>query len=170
MESGKIKDSQITASSYHDDTVAPSNARLHTNSVQGEHGGVWAAETNRNPQWVQIELGTVKKVTAIATQGNPDMDMWPKTYQILYGDDPNSLTLYGNGKIFIGNTDRNTIVKNILQPPIEAKYIRVLGKSWHTLPSMRTELYGCIAGNCIQSFEKTWIVANRPHGREREYG
>ncbi|KAK3706074.1 hypothetical protein QZH41_014686 [Actinostola sp. cb2023] len=154
MENGKIKDSQITASSYHDDTVAPSNARLHMKSVQGEHGGVWAAETNRNPQWVQIDLGAVKKVTAIAIQGHPDRQMWIKTYQILYGDDPNSLTLYGNEKIFIGNTDSNSVVKNILNPPIEAKYIRVLVKSWHRWPSMRIELYRCIeesAAKCGQN-------------------
>jgi len=158
MENGKIKDSQITASSYYDHTFAPSNSRLHMKSVQGKHGGGWAAETDKDPQWVQIDLGSVKKVTAIATQGHPEeeLDVWTKTYQILSGNDPNSLTLYDNGKLFIGNTDINSVVKNFLDPPIEARYIRVLVKSWHNWPSMRIELYGCIEGNW-HLFQKTLL-------------
>ncbi|KAK3746442.1 hypothetical protein QZH41_005590 [Actinostola sp. cb2023] len=92
----------------------PSNARLH------KSGEAWAAGPSRGPQWLLIDLRTVKEVTAIATQGHPDVQ-WIKTYQILSGNDPNSLTLYGNGKIFTGNTDSNSVVKNLLDPPIEAR-------------------------------------------------
>ena len=135
MKSGEIRNSQITASSHYAkgfDVLA--DARLHM-------------QPSETPQWFQIDLVGVKKVTAIATQGHPVYDQWIKTYQILSGDDPNSLTLYDNGRSFTGNTDSNTVVKNIINPPIEAKYIRVLMKSWHYWPSIRIELYECIEGN-----------------------
>ncbi|KAK3722551.1 hypothetical protein QZH41_002150 [Actinostola sp. cb2023] len=123
MESRKIKDSQITASSYYGTFYYPWNARLHMKSVPEENGGAWAsAGSYYAPHWVQIDLGSVKKVTAIATQGHPDKGQWIKTFQISSGNDPNSLALYDNGKIFTGNTDSNTVVKNIFDPPIEARY------------------------------------------------
>ena len=146
MESGEIKDSQITASSYFDQYY-PWNARLNMKSVPGTISGAWSSGSYSAPHWVQIDLGSVKKVNVIATQGHPDRGQWIKTYQILSGNDPNSLTLYDNGRIFTGNTDRNTIVKNILQPPIVARYIRVLVKSWQLWPVLRMELYGCVPGN-----------------------
>ncbi|KAK3722552.1 hypothetical protein QZH41_002152 [Actinostola sp. cb2023] len=91
-------------------------------SVPEENGGAWAsAGSYYAPHWVQIDLGSVKKVTAIATQGHPDKGQWIKTFQISSGNDPNSLTLYDNGKIFTGNTDSNTVVKNIFDPSIEAR-------------------------------------------------
>jgi len=148
MESGKIKHYQITASSYYGHYYVPWNARLHMKSVAGEHGGAWAAGSLRAPLWVQIDLGSVKKVTVIATQGHPDKGQWVKSYKVLYGNDPKSLTLYGNGKMFTGNTDSNSVVKNIFDPPIKARYIKVLVISWQWWPAMRIELYGC-AGNYI---------------------
>ena len=147
MESGEIKDSQITAHSYYGPMDVPSNARLHMKSVPGEHGGAWASKTLQAPQWVQIDLGSVKKVTAIATQGHPDRAHWVKTYRVLYGHNPNALTWYGNRKLLIGNTDRNSVVKNVFNPPIVARYIRVEVTSRHGWPAMRIELYGCNAGN-----------------------
>jgi len=148
MESGEINNSQITASSYYGTFYYPWNARLHMKSVPEENGGAWAsAGSYYAPHWVQIDLGSVKKVTAIATQGHPDKGQWIKTFQISSGSDPNSLTLYDNGKIFTGNTDSNTVVKNIFDPPIEARYIRVLMMSWQWWPAIRIELYECPSGN-----------------------
>jgi len=147
MENGEIEDSQITAFSHFGQQYVPWNARLHMKSVQGENGGAWASGSYSAPHWVQIDIGTVKKVSAIATQGHPDKGQWIKTYQILSGNDPNSLTLYDNGRIFTGNTDSNSVVKNLLDPPIEARYIRMLMKSWQSWPAVRIELYECPSGN-----------------------
>ena len=37
----------------------------------------------------------------------------------------------------------NTVVYHILNPPIRARYIRVVPVDWHSWISMRMELYGC---------------------------
>ena len=37
----------------------------------------------------------------------------------------------------------NTVVYHVLNPPIRARYIRVVPVDWHNWISMRMELYGC---------------------------
>ena len=139
MESGEIVDSEITASSYHGSGFyAPSNARLHMQPVEGKSDGAWVAGELAVPQWVQIDLGSVKKVTAIATQGHPFKKQWVKGYMVSYGKDPMDFTKYR--KLFRGNTDSNTVVKNKVNPPIEARYIRVVAYKWQWWPAMRIEL------------------------------
>ena len=46
--------------------------------------------------------------------------------------------------MFAGNTNRDSIVRNNLNPPIISRYIRFLPIAWHGHISMRVELYGCI--------------------------
>ncbi|KAI8516785.1 hypothetical protein Bbelb_053660 [Branchiostoma belcheri] len=41
------------------------------------------------------------------------------------------------------NTDRNTPVTNLLDSPIDARYVRFLPQSWKTHMSMRVEVLGC---------------------------
>ena len=46
-------------------------------------------------------------------------------------------------KVFYGNHDSETVVYNVLVPPITARQIRVLPVEWHNQISMRLEIYGC---------------------------
>ena len=50
---------------------------------------------------------------------------------------------------FTGNTDRNTIVRYNLNPPITARFIRFRPVSWTGHISMRAELYGCFSSKII---------------------
>jgi hypothetical protein len=68
------------------------------------------------------------------------------TYSLQYGSDVAKLVDYEKGKIFKGNSDKNTVVLNVLNPPIITRYIRLLPKSWYKHLSMRFELYGCPPG------------------------
>lgn len=65
-------------------------------------------------------------------------------------------------KIFYANHDSETVVYNVLAPPITARLIRILPVEWHNQISMRLEIYGCpgikkeismqnIFGSCLQS-------------------
>ena len=50
-------------------------------------------------------------------------------------------------QIFQANTDRFSIVTNILEPPLKhAKFVRILPQSWHTDISLRFEILGCSTG------------------------
>ena len=46
-------------------------------------------------------------------------------------------------QIFYGNRDSDTVVYNILKPPITAHFIQILPLEWHNHISLRIEIYGC---------------------------
>ena len=52
-------------------------------------------------------------------------------------------------QIFSGNADNNTVVTNELKPALKAKYVRIKPKAWYRWIKIRVELYGCVAGWCV---------------------
>ena len=86
MESRKIPDDHISASSEWDPNHGPSNARLNFQPAGGKTGA-WSAKTNDVNQWLQVDFGDTKKVTAILTQGRAEHDQWVKTYTVSYSQD-----------------------------------------------------------------------------------
>jgi len=90
MESGAIRDGQISASTEYTSNHGAKYARLNRN--QGE--GSWAAETNDQNQWLQVALDNPMKVTAVATQGRGKYDQWVTKYKLQYSDDGKSFQYY----------------------------------------------------------------------------
>ena len=63
-------------------------------------------------------------------------------------------------QIFPGNSDRNSVMKNILSPAISARHVRIHPVSWTNWISMRIELYGCYRGtvfDCKSNVIKLYI-------------
>ena len=83
MESGEIPDSAISASSSANvNSHAPSVGRLHfLMSGSGKYGS-WASGTNNLLQWLQVDFGDWRKITAVATQGRQDSNQWVKLYSL----------------------------------------------------------------------------------------
>ena len=46
-------------------------------------------------------------------------------------------------KTFAANTDRYTVVGHNLDPPIRARYLRIIPEEWQTYIALRAEFYGC---------------------------
>ncbi|XP_077974509.1 lactadherin-like [Styela clava] len=142
IASGEIPISSITASSFHQDcwvTNAPLNSSV-----------AWCAghSTPNNPtDWLQVDLETPTKITGIATQGRFNCcHQFVRTYKISYGNDATELRMYeenGTVKIFPGNSDKNTIVKNYFLKPIIAIYFRIYPVTYNEWMSMRIELLKC---------------------------
>ncbi|KRZ69984.1 Discoidin domain-containing receptor 2, partial [Trichinella papuae] len=69
MESREIADEALTASSSFDESsVGPQNARIRTEQL----GGAWCPRRQIRPdvhEWIQVDLGAARIVTAIETQG-----------------------------------------------------------------------------------------------------
>ncbi|XP_031562905.1 uncharacterized protein LOC116298543 [Actinia tenebrosa] len=139
MQSRAIPDSRITVSSKWDSNHGPDRARLGA-TRSGRKIGAWSAKSNDAGQWIQVDLGKVTKVTRIATQGRSDYSQWVKTYLLQYSTNGVQFSNYG---LLTGNKDRNTISGHLLDPPVIARYIRVLPKTWYAHISMRLEVYGC---------------------------
>jgi len=88
MQDLDIPDSAITASSsYNAVSYAPCVGRLHFLSSGSGKYGSWAAGTNNEFQWLEIDLGSWTKISAVATQGRQDSDQYVKTYTLSFSYD-----------------------------------------------------------------------------------
>ncbi|KAG8515743.1 Coagulation factor V, partial [Galemys pyrenaicus] len=150
MESGKIENKQITASSFKKswwgDYWEPSLARLN---AQGRVNA-WQAKANNIKQWLQIDLLKIKKITAIVTQGCKSLssEMYVKSYTIQYSDQGVEWKSYRQkfsmvDKIFEGNSNVKGHMKNFFNPPIISRFIRIIPKTWNQSIALRLELFGC---------------------------
>ena len=86
MESGLIKDAQISASSQWDGNHAAIQARLNFKAGGGKAGS-WSARRNDKSQWIQVALPGYTKVTRFATQGRNGFDQWVTKYELQYSED-----------------------------------------------------------------------------------
>ncbi|XP_054830715.1 discoidin, CUB and LCCL domain-containing protein 2 isoform X2 [Eublepharis macularius] len=152
MESGVIADSQINASSFLEwpeqigqpNTWRPERARLK------RLGHSWAALTNDEYQWLQIDLNKEQRITGIITTGSTlaEYYYYVSAYRILYSSDAQKWTVYREpgverDKIFQGNTGYYQEVRNNFIPPIIARFVRINPLKWHQKIAMKVELLGC---------------------------
>ncbi|CAH3171312.1 unnamed protein product [Porites evermanni] len=124
METKNITDRQITASTEYNAGTGATNGRLNFKPGGGK-SGAWSARQNDVHQWLQVDLEGKTEVTGIEIQGRQDDDQWVTNFTISYSSDGTTYTSYQNSKVFNGNTDRNTVVLNVLHPSINARYIRI---------------------------------------------
>ena len=91
MESGKILDGAITASTYYNSPLGPANARLNVNRG-------WCAWTTidagKQNGWIQVDLGDIIWVTGVATQGRCVHPQWVKSYKVSYSTDGQNWEFY----------------------------------------------------------------------------
>ena len=87
MEDGRIRDNGITASSQWDSHHGPRYARLyHQEKLPAR--GAWSAKTNDLNQWIQADLGSLKRVSGVTTQGrNTEHSQWVTKFTVQYSED-----------------------------------------------------------------------------------
>ena len=86
MEVGGIPDSRITASSEADHYHGSRNARLN-HLVAPPVTGSWSAKTIDLNQWIQADLGELKQVTGVVTQGRNAYGQWVTKFIVQCSDD-----------------------------------------------------------------------------------
>ncbi|KAK3726284.1 hypothetical protein QZH41_012709, partial [Actinostola sp. cb2023] len=86
MQSKTISNSQITASS-HRNSEHPYNARLESSSY-------WCAKEKKQSEYLQIDLGKVQTISAIAIQGRSNWYDWITGFYIYYSQDGQRWTGY----------------------------------------------------------------------------
>ena len=67
----------------------------------GSYEGGWTPQYFNKWQFLQIDLGNVTFVTAIATQGHSANAWWTKTYALDYGLEYGNFTAYNSGQASI---------------------------------------------------------------------
>ncbi|XP_070553559.1 lactadherin-like [Ptychodera flava] len=139
-----IPNSQITASSNYNGNHMSYQGRLY---YQGGGSWAWCSAHNSVGQWLQVDIGSARMVTQVATQGRGDANQWVTSYK-LYHYYPNGWTYVkddnGHDKVFSANWDRNTVVYQTLgTKSYVARYTRFVVQGWYSHMSMRVEMYAC---------------------------
>ncbi|XP_033111516.1 lactadherin-like [Anneissia japonica] len=146
VEDGSIPADQLTASSEWDPSHGSQRARLNT-ILNSEGIGAWSAKFNDLDQWIQVDLGTLKNVQGVITQGRNRYNQWVTSYEVRYSVNGNSFEVItdANGQVaeFDGNSDQDTTVTNIFYTHVYAQFIRIHPISWHNHISLRFEVLGC---------------------------
>ncbi|KAL9976346.1 hypothetical protein ACROYT_G013638 [Oculina patagonica] len=125
METGKISDSQITATAGD-----PLGARLNKPFVCCVNVG----------GYIQIDLGRLYRICAVATQGNPGGNYdYLKEYKVSWSKD--GVTWDMSAQVLKGNINWRDVRKNHI-PVIYARYFRLLPLKWFVWPCTRMEVYG----------------------------
>jgi contactin associated protein-like 2 len=92
-------------------------------------GSAWTAESSDFDQALVIDLGSIKNVTGIATQGRAHSSEFVYEYRIQYGTNGRDWTDYkevdGLPKLFSGNVDGDYVARNNFEQPIIAQWLRV---------------------------------------------
>ncbi|MCP9263398.1 Discoidin domain-containing receptor 2 [Dirofilaria immitis] len=151
MESGLIRDNQLSASSSHDkDSTGPQNSRIRT-----ERGsGAWCPRQQISAdvvEWLQIDFDTDMVITAIESQGRFDggrgLEYAPNYMLEYWRESLGTWSRYKDDKqneVMIGNSDTQSAVFRELDGGIVARNIRIIPVSEVTRTiCMRVELYGC---------------------------
>uniref|UniRef100_A0A671MS14 Contactin-associated protein-like 2 n=1 Tax=Sinocyclocheilus anshuiensis TaxID=1608454 RepID=A0A671MS14_9TELE len=134
----------FTSSSVFTSGYAPGYAKLNK---RGGAGG-WSPLDSDHYQWLQVDLGSRKQVTAIATQGRYSSSDWTTRYRLLYSDTGRNWKPYhqdGNIWAFAGNSNTESVVRHDLQNPTVAHYLRIIPLDWSEEGriGLRFEIYGC---------------------------
>ncbi|XP_044074894.1 neuropilin-1a-like isoform X2 [Siniperca chuatsi] len=144
MESGEISSEQIRASSQYNSNWSPERSRLNYR----ENG--WTPSDDTVREWIQVDLGFLRFVTAIGTQGAISKETKKHYYVRSYkvdlsstGEDWVTVKEGSKQKIFQGNHNPTDEVHAFLPKQTLARYIRIRPMSWEQGICMRFEIYGC---------------------------
>ncbi|XP_072910474.1 contactin-associated protein-like 2 isoform X1 [Hemitrygon akajei] len=136
--------SSFRSSSVMSGSYVPGYAKLNK---RGGAGG-WSPLDTDHYQWLQLDFGNRKQVTAIATQGRYSSSDWVTQYRLLYSDKGRNWKPYhqdGNIWAFAGNSNSDGVVRHDLQHPIITRYMRLVPLDWNGEGhiGLRMEVFGC---------------------------
>lgn len=148
MKSGRIEDSQITASN-HIESWEPRLARLD----QSGYINAWMGQGKMS--WIQVDLLRPMLLHGVKTQGVRARlrEHYITHFTVSYSLDQQTWTHYrGNSTrqtcMFFGNMDSARVKENTFSPPFVARYIRIHPVNFVKKPALRMELLGCDVNSC----------------------
>ncbi|XP_015210378.1 contactin-associated protein-like 2 isoform X1 [Lepisosteus oculatus] len=157
-----LQHSSFTSSSMFSSSYAPGYAKLNK---RGGSGG-WSPLDSDHYQWLQVDLGIRKQVTAVATQGRYSSSDWVTRYRLLYSDTGTNWKPYhqdGNIWAFVGNTNTESVVRHDFQQAVVARYLRIIPLDWNGEGriGLRFEIYGCPYWADVINFDGQGVISYR---------
>ncbi|XP_037342490.2 probable carboxypeptidase X1 [Pungitius pungitius] len=153
LESLRVDDSQMRASSSEAPGLGPHRGRLNIQSgiEDGDlYDGAWCAGYGDRHQWLEVDALHLTLFTGVILQGRNSIWSWDwvQTYKVQLSNDSVSWESCMNGTeeaILEGNQDPETPVLGLLPVPTVARFIRINPQTWYTNGSvcLRAEILGC---------------------------
>ncbi|KAI1889032.1 hypothetical protein AGOR_G00174880 [Albula goreensis] len=128
--------------------------------------GGWSPLDSDHYPWLQVDLGSRKQISAIATQGRYSSSDWTTRYRLLYSDTGRNWKPYhqdGNIWAFSGNSNTESVVRHDLQHPIVAQYLRIVPLEWsgEGRIGLRIEIHGCPYWADVINFDGQGVISYR---------
>ncbi|KAJ6658590.1 hypothetical protein lerEdw1_019978 [Lerista edwardsae] len=151
LESLRVRDSQLRASSIKRYGLGPHRGRLNIQSGihDGDfYDGGWCAGQEDKNQWLEVDAKRPTRFTGVITQGLNSI--WTKRKPNPSPGPP--FLLGGSGQtdllslqIFPGNKDPETPVLSLFPTPVVARYLRINPQTWFENGTicLRMEVLGC---------------------------
>ncbi|KAM4586418.1 putative carboxypeptidase X1 [Fundulus diaphanus] len=156
LESLRVKDTQLRASSYKRRGLGPHRGRLNIQSgiEDGDiYDGAWCARYRDKNQWLEVDAQRLTRFIGVILQGRNSIWSWDMvhTYKVQFSNDTLLWKPCMNGSkeaIFEGNQDAETPVLALFDTPTVARYIRINPQTWYQNGTegdvcLRAEVLGC---------------------------
>ena len=114
-------------------------AQSMLDSIQG-----WFAARNEVGEWMQIDAGATQTVSGVVMQSRRNTDQMVRVFKVLVskvGDADTDFEYVDGGRLFVGNTVRNTPETVLFANPVQARYVRIEVQMWNQHISMRAGLF-----------------------------
>lgn len=137
-----IPNAALKASTFFDRGYQPYYGRLQES--RGKGGWCPYTESDRT-DYLQVDMGTVLSVCAVATQGaRYHLHERTTSYKLHLSTNGVTWKTYKESnveKAFPGNLDKNTVVKNSLTSDVKARYVCFYPVTYATYPCLRVEIF-----------------------------
>ncbi|XP_065154514.1 discoidin, CUB and LCCL domain-containing protein 1 [Paramisgurnus dabryanus] len=112
----------------------------------GQVNTQWAASSEDQQPWLELELWNKSTVTGIITKGTPHY--YIESYTLMFSKDRKNWKVYKAAsskekKVFDGYSDGHVTALNSLIPPIIARYLLLKPQQWHIRASAQIQVLGC---------------------------
>ncbi|KAM9795223.1 putative carboxypeptidase X1 [Neosynchiropus ocellatus] len=157
LESLRVKDTQLRASSYKRRGLGPHRGRLNIQSgiQDGDiYDGAWCALHRDKNQWLEVDALRLTRFTGVILQGRNSIWSWDvvHTYKVQFSNDSLVWKPSMNGTkeaVYEGNQDAETPVLSLFNASTVARYIRINPQSWYQNGTqgdvcLRAEVLGCV--------------------------
>ncbi|XP_070692783.1 probable carboxypeptidase X1 [Pempheris klunzingeri] len=156
LESLKVKDTQLRASSFKRRGLGPHRGRLNIQSgiEDGDiYDGAWCAQYRDKKQWLEVDALRPTRFTGVILQGRNSIWSWDvvHTYKVQFSNDTLVWRPCMNGTeeaVFEGNQDAETPVLALFNTSTVARYVRINPQTWYQNGTqgdicLRAEVLGC---------------------------
>jgi hypothetical protein len=144
LANGSLSDGMFTASSNAASTQ-PHFARL----LESRMSGCWAPSDDAIAgAWLQLDFGSIKRISMLAIQGSSALDAWVETFHLDFSWDGGLWQSFSDalGSLFPGNCDNSSLRCVEFSDVLTCRYLRIKPRLFHNVPAMRLEVYGRDAG------------------------